>query len=227
MRVLIVEDSDRLRESLAIGLRDSGFAVDTAADGLEGLHLAITEHHDVIVLDIMLPGMDGFKLLDTLRDKQIDTHVLVLTAKDAVQDRVRGLRAGADDYLVKPFSFDELLARLQALVRRQFGRKTATHTIGDVTVDLVARNACKTEKRLDLTSREFSVLECLLLQRGRIVSRAQIEAHIYDRNTEIMSNVVDAAIYSLRRKIDPPDAKESFICTRRGMGYEIEPEDAQ
>ena len=227
MRVLVVEDSDRLRESLAIGLRDSGFAVDTAADGLEGLRLAGGEHHDVIVLDIMLPGMDGFKLLDTLRRKHVETHVLILTARDAVEDRVRGLQAGADDYLVKPFSFDELLARVQALVRRTYGRKTATYTVGGVTIDLISRNACKAGRRLDLTAREFSVLECLLLQRGQTVSRAQIEAHIYDRNVEIMSNVVDAAIYSLRRKIDLPDAKNSFICTRRGMGYEIEPEGAQ
>ena len=226
MRLLVVEDSDRLRESLAIGLRDGGFAVDTTGDGREGLRLAVAQLYDVIVLDLMLPGIDGLTLLNTLRRKGIDSSVLILTAKDAICDRVQCLREGADDYLVKPFAFDELLARVQGLVRRQFGHKNATCGVGDVKIDLVARSATRAGKRLELTAREFAVLECLVLQRGRIVTRTQIERCIYDENAEVMSNVVDAAIYGLRRKLDRPGAAGSLICTRRGMGYEIEAQEA-
>lgn len=222
MRVLLVEDSERLQRSVGTGLRKSGFAVDVAADGNNGLYFARNNEYDVIVLDLMLPGMDGLTMLRELRSAGRDTHVLVLTAKDSVEDRVRGLSAGADDYLIKPFAFEELVARVQALARRAHGTKNPKLTFGDLQIDTAAREASRDGRAIELSPREYALLEYLALRHGSVVSRTEIEAHIYDDRAEPMSNVVDATVYALRKKIDPPGGTgPSLIRTRRGMGYEL------
>jgi len=220
MRILVIEDSERLRRSLATGLRKSGYAVDLAADGAQGLWSAQSNSYDVIVLDLMLPEVDGLSVLQTLRGKDINSHVLILTAKDSVEDRVRGLRLGADDYLVKPFAFDELLARIEVLTRRRHGIKGPQIIIGDLKVDMASRTVRRGGEIIDLPPREYALLEYLALRKGQVVSRTDIEQHIYDEHAEPASNVVDAAVYALRRKIDPTEGP-SFIQTRRGMGYTL------
>jgi two-component system copper resistance phosphate regulon response regulator CusR len=221
MRLLIVEDSAVLRESLQDGLRHAGFAVDAAADGTDGLYLARTHSYDLIVLDIMLPGIDGRRLLRTIRDGKCQTPVLLLTAKDQLQDKVGGLRAGADDYLVKPFAFDELLARIEAIIRRRDGRVDSSVEVGALRLDPVARTVTLAGKPVDLAPREFHLLQYLMIRRGQIVSRTEIEENLYDRNATLMSNVVDTVIYALRKKIALPD-QEPMIRTRRGLGYVLE-----
>ncbi|HSZ54520.1 MAG TPA: response regulator transcription factor [Tepidisphaeraceae bacterium] len=221
MRILLIEDSERLRRSVASGLRKAGYAVDQAADGEEGLWAAQANTYDAIVLDLMLPRLDGLALLRQLRESGNKTHVLILTARDAVEDRVLGLRSGSDDYLVKPFAFDELLARVEALVRRSHGAKQPVLCIGGLEIDMARRVARRGRTNLDLPPREFALLELLALRQGQLVTRTQIESHIYDQQTEVMSNVVDSAIYSLRKKIDTP-GEPSLIHTRRGMGYILE-----
>jgi DNA-binding response OmpR family regulator len=220
MRILVIEDSERLRRSLAIGLRKSGYAVDLAADGAQGLWSAQSNAYDVIILDLMLPEVDGLTILQTLRRKEIDSQVLILTAKDSVEDRVRGLRLGADDYLVKPFAFDELLARIEVLTRRRHGIKSPQIVIGDLELDTAARTVRRGTEVIELPPREYALLEYLALRKGQVVSRTEIEQHIYDEHVEPASNVIDAAVYALRRKIDPADGP-SVICTRRGMGYTL------
>jgi DNA-binding response OmpR family regulator len=218
MRVLLVEDSPRLQNSVGVALRKSGYAVDVSGDGSEGLYLATSNDYDVIVLDIMLPGLDGLSLLARLRQKGKSTHVLLLTAKDTVEDRVTGLRAGADDYLVKPFALDELLARVEALARRSYGVKDPLIRIGDIEIDPAQRTARREGIAIDLRPQEFSLLHYLALRRGTVVTRNEIESHIYDELAEPMSNVVESAVYRLRKKIDPPSGP-SLIETRRGVGY--------
>jgi DNA-binding response OmpR family regulator len=218
MRVLLVEDSERLRRSVGTGLRKAGYAVDLAADGEEGLWYAQGNDYDVIVLDLMLPKVDGLSVLRRLRDSGKNTHVLILTARDTIEDRVLGLQTGSDDYLVKPFAFDELLARVQALARRSHGVKRPVIRVGGLEVDTTRRLAARDGTALDLPPREFALLEYLAMRPGEVVTRAEIEAHIYDDQVEPMSNVVESAIYSLRKKIDPPGGP-SLIQTRRGMGY--------
>jgi DNA-binding response OmpR family regulator len=220
MRVLLVEDSERLQRSIGTGLRRSGYAVDVAGDGETGLWHARSHDYDVIILDLMLPGLDGLSVLAALRSEGRDSHVLVLTARDTVEERVQGLRAGADDYLVKPFAFDELLARVEALARRRHGRKSPEITVGDLVLDTAARAVRRGSEVIELSRREYALLEYLAARRGAVVSRTEIEAHIYDDRTELMSNVVDAAVYSLRRKIDVA-GRPSLIQTRRGMGYSL------
>jgi len=221
MRVLLVEDSRRLQQAIGTGLRKAGYAVDVAGDGEEGLWYAESGNYDVIVLDLMLPKMDGLTLLQRLRERGKTTHVLILTAKDTVDDRVRGLQMGADDYLVKPFAFEELMARVQTLARRAHGVKRPRITVGDLVINLASRTVTRGGSPLLLRPREYALLEFLALRRGEVVSRTEIEQHIYDDRAEPMSNVVDAAIYALRRKIDRPGAP-SLIRTRRGMGYIIQ-----
>jgi DNA-binding response OmpR family regulator len=217
MRVLLVEDSETLRRSVRRALRHAGFAVDVAADGEEGLAAAELNDYDALVLDIMLPKLDGLSLLRQLRNAGRSTHVLLLTARDTVADRVEGLRAGADDYLVKPFALAELLARVEALCRRAYGAKSGALCIGSLEVDLAARRLRRGGLEVELTAREWRLLEYLALRRGQVVPRTEIEAHIYDQFVEPMSNVVDTAIYGLRRKIGA-----DFIRTRRGLGYVLE-----
>ena len=221
MRVLLVEDSDRLRRSVGTGLRRAGYAVDVSADGEEGLWYALGHEYDVIILDLMLPRLDGLSLLRRLRDHGKDTHVLILTARDTVEDRVLGLRTGSDDYLVKPFDFDELLARVEALTRRAHGIKQPVIRVADLAIDPAARTVLRDGLPLELPPREFALLEYLAVRQGRIVTRAEVESHVYDDRAEPMSNVVDAAIYAIRKKIDPPGGP-SLIQTRRGVGYVLQ-----
>lgn len=223
MRVLLVEDSERLRDSISTALRSSRYAVDTSGDGKEGLWLARANHYDTILLDIMLPGMDGLTVLREFRDSGGETPVLLLTAKDSVKDRVYGLRNGADDYLIKPFALEELLARVDVLCRRQYRQKQEMIEIGDLRLQLNRKQATRGGEPLDLTPREYRLLEYLVIRRGQVVSRQEIESHIYDDLVDPMSNVVDSAICDLRRKIGRTEAT-SLIRTRRGFGYIMEAE---
>jgi DNA-binding response OmpR family regulator len=221
MRILVVEDSTRLQRSLGTALRKSGYAVDLAGDGEEGLWLAESHQYDVIVLDIMLPKLDGLAVLGRLRQRGSKVHVLVLTARDAISDRVQGLRSGADDYLVKPFALEEFLARVQALCRRAYGTKQNILVAGDLEVDILGRTVRRAGQLVELTAREYLLLEYLACRRGQVVSRGEIEDHIYDGQVDPMSNVVDSAICSLRKKLNGASAA-SLIHTRRGLGYVLE-----
>jgi DNA-binding response OmpR family regulator len=218
MRLLLVEDSQRLQRSIGTGLRRAGYALDVTGDGNDGLRLAETHPYDVIILDLMLPGLDGLTLLQRLREGDDDAHVLILTARDTVDDRVRGLRAGADDFLIKPFAFEELLARIQALVRRRHGQRKPRLVVGPLEIDTVARQAALAGRPVVLTPREYALLEYLAMRRGQVVSRTEIEEHLYDGRIELTSNAVDSAICALRRRIDL-SGSPSLIETRRGYGY--------
>ena len=220
MRVLVVEDSEALRESLRAGLAEEGFAVDVAADGRLGVSLARSNPYDVLVLDLMLPGLDGLGVLGELRARADRPHVLVLTARDRIEDRVQGLNAGADDYLVKPFAFDELLARIHALVRRRYEERSTRLEVGELLIDVAGRRVTLQGRPLDLSAREFALLEYLALRRGQTVSREEIEDHIYGVTKLPSSNAVDSAICLLRAKLG--DAGRDLIRTRRGQGYALE-----
>jgi DNA-binding response OmpR family regulator len=218
MRLLVVEDSSPIRKSVVQGLREAGYAVDEASDGENGLWLAQTGEHDVIILDLMLPKVDGLTVLKTLRQKRCPAHILVLTARDTSQDKVKGLELGADDYLVKPFHFDELLARIKALVRRKYDAKTTVISIDDLEVDLAGHVARRGGQLIDLSGKEFALLEYLALNAGRIVSRTEIWQHVYDVNALPESNVVDVFVARVRAKIERV-GKPALIHTRRGQGY--------
>ena len=218
MKILIVEDYQPLLQSLAQGLKENGYAVDAAADGDEGLWYATTSEYDVIVLDLMLPGMDGLEILGRLRTQGNAAQVLVLTAKDSLRDRVTGLDKGADDYLVKPFEFSELLARIRALVRRKYEVRTTLLQVGDLTVDPVSRSASMGGRVLDLSAKEYAILEVLAMNRGRVVSRKAIWESIYDFAAEPASNVIDVFIGRLRRKLES-SGEPRILHTRRGHGY--------
>ena len=221
MRLLLVEDSDRLRRSLGQGLQRAGFAVDLAADGREGLAYGELNDYDVIILDLMLPEVDGLTVLRTLRLRGRNTHVLILSARDQVEDRIRGLELGADDYLVKPFSFDELCARVRALIRRRYESKDPVLHVGDLEIDTARRLAARDGTHLPLTPTEYALLELLALRRGRVVSRDQILGHLYDSLAEVSSNVIEVLVCSLRKKVQP-EGTAPLIVTRRGAGYLIE-----
>ena len=218
MRVLVIEDFELLRDSICQGLREAGYAVDAAADGQTGLWHAQSAQYDVIVLDLMLPGIDGLTLMRRLRAGGSATHILILTAKDTTADRIRGLDAGADDYLVKPFEFGELLARVRALVRREYKAKNPLLRIADLVIDTAARTVQRADQRLDLTPREYALLEFLALRQGQVITRTEIWEHVYEFNSEASSNVVDVFIGHLRRKVDLPGLIR-LIHTRRGHGY--------
>ncbi|MCY2931154.1 MAG: response regulator transcription factor [Planctomycetota bacterium] len=221
MRVLLVEDYPPLQKSLAKGLREAGFAVDATGDGNEGLWYARNGQYDAIILDLMLPGLDGLSLLRRLRQEGRPTHVLILTAKDTVGDRVAGLDAGADDYLVKPFAFEELLARVRALVRRTYQQKAPLLEAGGLRIDTVARRVWRGEEEIVLTAREFALLEYLAVRAGQVVARTDIWEHLYEFDSEAASNVVDVYVGYLRRKIDR-EGEPSTIRTVRGAGYVLE-----
>ncbi|MDF1823624.1 MAG: response regulator transcription factor [Verrucomicrobiales bacterium] len=218
MRLLLVEDSERLRRNLAKALSKLGHAVDEAAEGEEAAATVLVNDYDVIVLDLMLPGRSGLELLSEWRQRRETVPVLILTALDAVEDRVRGLAMGADDYLVKPFAIEELVARLEALVRRSRGTGDSRITVGDFQIDLAARIVKRGEVEVILTAREFSLLECLARHHGRVMSREEIEAKLYGEAGSPVSNAVDVAVYALRRKLSPGDSPP-IIHTRRGIGY--------
>ncbi len=217
VRILFVEDSGIMRRSVRRALRHAGFAVDVCADGEEGLEAAQSLAYDALVLDVMLPKIDGLTMLRKLRAAGDKTHILLLTARDTVAERVEGLRLGADDYLVKPFALAELLARVEALCRRSYGEKAGLLCIGPLELDVAARRLLVEGAVVELTAREWRLLEYLAVRRGEVVPRGEIETHIYDDLVDPMSNVVDTAIYSLRRKIGP-----GLIQTRRGLGYMLE-----
>jgi DNA-binding response OmpR family regulator len=221
----MIEDSERLRRSVGSGLRKVGYAVDATGSGAEGLWLAEANPYDVIILDLMLPGIDGLTILKKLRASTkpgAHSHVLILTAKDTIADRVTGLRGGADDYLIKPFSFDELLARIEALIRRHHEIKNPFISVGNLVIDTIARTVKRNGVLIDLTARQYALLHFLVVRQGMLVSRTDIESSLYDEHTEPMSNVIDAAVYALRKRIDVP-GEPSMIQTRRGMGYILQP----
>lgn len=216
MRLLVVEDEPDLQAGLTRALRREGYAVDTASDGEDGLHKAQTVDYDAIVLDVMLPRLDGWELLARLRETRA-TPVLLLTARDRGPDRVRGLDAGADDYLVKPFDLAELLARLRAIIRRTTRQARSTLEIGEVRIDTAARSVTRGGTLVPLTAREYVLLEYLALHRGEVVTRTTLYEHLFDENDPTLSNVLDVHVSHLRRKLGP-----GLIVTRRGHGYCIE-----
>lgn len=218
MRALVIEDSEVLRRSVATALRKAGYAVDTTGDGAEGLWYAESNPYDAIVLDLMLPGVDGLTLLQRLRRQGKETPVLILTARDTVDDKVSGLRAGADDYLIKPFALEELLARVQALCRRQYAQRNPRLVIGNLKIDTASRTVTRAGHPVELTPREYRLLEYLAMRHDEVVSRTEIWEHIYDEHSEPLSNAVDSAICGLRKKIEPPGTR-ALLHTRRGMGY--------
>lgn len=218
MRVLVAEDHAPLARSIANGLREENFAVDLTFDGDEALHMALANPYDCVVLDIVLPNKDGWQIVQALRKAGSQVPVLFLTARDAVDDRVKGLNLGADDYLVKPFAWDELLARVRALVRRGHGKESPLITIGDLEIDTTAKVVRRGGKNIALSAKEFALLEYLAHREGEVVSRSDIWEHLYDHADETTSNVVDVYIGYLRGKIDR-DFSVKLIHTRRGLGY--------
>jgi DNA-binding response OmpR family regulator len=221
MRVLLIEDSERLQRSIAAGLRKEGFKVDATGDGNEGLWFGESFDYDVVILDLMLPGLDGLSILRQLRRKQRPASVLILSAKDTVEDRVEGLQTGADDYLVKPFAFEELLARIRSLIRRRYHVKQDLISIGKLRINMATRTVSRGETVIQLPPREYALLEFLALRRGTVVGRMEIEEHIYDERRPPLSNVVDSAIASLRKKLGQA-GEPSLIKTQRKAGYIIE-----
>ena len=221
MRVLLVEDYTPLREAVTQALEEAGFAVDSSADGEEGRWYAQSGDYDAIVLDIVLPKLDGLTLLGQLRQSGDHTPVLLLTAKDTVADRVAGLDLGADDYLIKPFALAELLARVRALLRRKYDAADPIIHIQDLEVNTVSRTVCRAGERIDLTAREYALLEFLAHRAGEIVSRIEIWEHVYDFRSSVESNVVDVYIGYLRKKIERRGLSR-LIHTRRGQGYVLE-----
>lgn len=224
MRVLVVEDSQKIRRAVVLGLRQEGYAVDEAPDGRRGLIHLRTTHYDVAVLDLMLPELDGMTVLREARAKGVRTPVLILTARDTVMDRVGGLRGGADDYLVKPFAIEELLARVSALARRSKGQCDPTIVIGKLSVDTGARTVMLDGVAVDLSRREYAILEYMAMRKGRLVTRSELEEHVYDDGSQVFSNAIDSAISSIRRKIWG-GAGDGLIRTRRGQGYILDERD--
>jgi len=216
MRVLVVEDEPELLQVITRALREQGYAVDGAPDGEEGLFRATSWNYDAVVLDLMLPKIDGWQLLETIR-REKKTPVLILTARDAVTDRVRGLDGGADDYLVKPFELAELFARLRALIRRSAGQAASTIEIGGVVIDPRSRTVSQHGKPVPLTAREYALVELLALHRGEVVTRTAMYDHLFDENDDTLSNLLDVHVSNVRRKLG-----KDFIVTRRGMGYTID-----
>ena len=228
MKILIVEDEAKTGDYLRQGLTEAGYAVELARNGTDGLHLALTGNHDLIVLDVMLPGLDGWQVLGALRQAGKSLPVLFLTARDLVEDRVKGLELGADDYLLKPFAFAELLARVRTLLRRN-ARGVAEPTVLEVanlSLDLLRRRATRAGQRIDLTAKEFALLELLLRRRGEVLPRSLIASQVWDMNFDSDSNVVEVAVRRLRAKVD--DAFEpKLIQTVRGMGYLLDDETSE
>ncbi len=221
MRALLVEDSVRLQEAIAVGFKRAGIALDVVGDGREGLSRALKNPYDVVVLDLMLPGLDGLTVLQRLREEQIDVHVLILTARGDVDDRIRGLQLGADDYLPKPFEFEELVARVRALTRRRYESKAPALEVGTLWIDTVTREVRVAGAAVRLTQREYSLLEYLAYRQGTTVSRIEIEDHIYGGEHLPMSNAIDSAICTLRAKLSK-HTESKLIHTRHGFGYVLE-----
>jgi len=220
MRILLIEDNKRLSDSLKLSLKDDGYAVDTAYDGLDGEEMARTPVYDAIILDLMLPGKDGISICRDLRNGHIKTPILMLTARDALSDRVQGLDSGADDYLVKPFELEELRARIRALLRRDSPDKSGTLQIADLELDPASHSVHRNGQPIELTAKEFALLEYMMRLPNHVVTREMAEQHIWSDDHLIASNVVDVYIRRLRRKIDDPFG-EKLLETLRGAGYRI------
>jgi len=219
MRVLIVEDDKKIASLIGKGLKQAGFAVDHAADGEDGLQLALTAPYDAAIIDIMLPKRDGLSLIQEIRREKINTPVIILSARHSVDDRVKGLQIGSDDYLVKPFSFSELLARVQALIRRAGPPTLQTQlVVGNLRLDLLSREIFRGEQKIDLQPREFSLLEYLMRNAGRVVSKTMIMEHVWNYDFDPLTNAVDVLVHRLRTKVDR-DFEEKLIHTIRGVGY--------
>jgi two-component system OmpR family response regulator len=219
MRILLVEDDQKIASFILKGLKAAGYATDHAANGDDGLHLGLTEPYDAAIIDIMLPGRDGLSIIETLRRKKIHTPVIILSARGEVEDRVKGLEIGGDDYLTKPFSFSELLARVQALIRRAGEVSEPMRlTVGDLSLDLVTRRVVRDGRKIELQPLEFSLLEYLMRNTGRVVSKTMIMEHVWDYNFDPRTNVVEARICRLRDKVDK-EFEGKLIHTVRGVGY--------
>jgi len=222
MKILIVEDEPKTGDYLRQGLSEAGFATELARTGTDGLHLALTGDHDLMILDVMLPGIDGWALLESARLAGKDTPALFLTARDQVEDRVKGLELGADDYLVKPFAFAELLARVRTVLRRgRTGSEPTTLAVADLELDLLRRRATRAGQRIDLTAKEFSLLELLMRRQGEVLPRSLIASQVWDMNFDSDTNVIEVAVRRLRTKVDDP-FEPRLIRTVRGMGYVLE-----
>ncbi len=225
MRILLVEDDLKIASFIIKGLKAAGFAVDHATDGEEGLHLALSEPYDTAIIDIMLPKRDGLSLIEKMRQEKINTPVMILSAKGSIDDRVKGLQTGSDDYLTKPFAFTELLARVQALIRRASGASEPTRLlVGDCTLDLISREVTRGSKRIELQPLEFSLLEYLMRNAGRVVSKTMIMEHVWDYHFDPQTNVVEARISRLRDKMDK-GFPAKLIHTIRGVGYVLKEAD--
>ncbi|NNF98669.1 MAG: response regulator transcription factor [Desulfobacteraceae bacterium] len=219
MRLLLIEDDDKIASFITKGLKSSGFSVDIAGNGIDGLHLGLTEPYAVMVVDIMLPGLDGLALVAKVRKEKINTPVLFLSAKSGTEDKVKGLQIGGDDYLTKPFAFSELLARIQALVRRSSGIAEPNHLfVGDLSIDLLSRTVRRGDRNIELQPLEYSLLEYLMRNTGRVVSKTMIMENVWNYNFDPQTNVVEARICRLRDKVDKGFDKK-FIHTIRGVGY--------
>ena len=230
MKILIIEDEPKTGAYLRQGLTEAGFVTDLAQTGTDGLHLALQGEHDLVVLDVMLPGLNGWQVLQALRGQGLHMPVLFLTARDEVQDRVKGLELGADDYLVKPFSFAELLARVRTLLRRGRGAGSAsadtpTLRVADLELDLLRRRVSRAGKRIDLTAKEFGLLELLMRRHGEVLPRTLIASQVWDMNFDSDTNVIDVAVRRLRAKVDE-GFEPRLIQTVRGMGYVLEAPEA-
>ena len=224
MKILVVEDERKLADYVQKGLGENGFVVDVARDGVDGKHLAMEGDYDLLILDIMLPGLDGLSILKSIRDAKRQLPVLMLTARDSIEDRVSGLQQGADDYLVKPFAFSELLARVHALLRRRSGTGSFEPTVlrmADLEIDLIRRKVTRQSERLDLTAKEFALLSFMIQRRGEVLSRTTLAEKVWDMNFDSDTNVVEVAVRRLRAKIDDPFAQK-LLHTVRGMGYVLE-----
>jgi two-component system copper resistance phosphate regulon response regulator CusR len=221
VKVLIVEDEPKTGDYLKQGLSEAGFVVDLARDGLDGLHLALNGDYDLMVLDVMLPSLDGWGVLQTVRRSGREMPVLFLTARDQVEDRVRGLELGADDYLVKPFAFSELLARVRTLLRRGRNKEPDVLHAADLELDLLRRRASRGGQRIDLTAKEFALLELLLRRQGEVLPRSLIASQVWDMNFDSDTNVIEVAVRRLRAKVDEP-FEPKLIRTVRGMGYVLD-----
>jgi two-component system OmpR family response regulator len=221
MRLLLVEDDPKIASFILKGLKAEGYAVDHAPDGQEGLHLAVTEPYDAAIIDVMLPKLDGLSVIERMRKDKVNTPVIILSAKGSVDDRVKGLQVGGDDYLPKPFAFSELLARVQALIRRGSGLSEPTRlTVGDLTMNLLNREVTRGGRKIELQRLEFSLLEYLMRSAGRVVSKTMIMEHVWDYNFDPQTNVVESRICRLRDKIDRGFDKKQ-IQTVRGVGYAL------
>ena len=221
MKILIVEDEHKTGDYLKQGLSEAGFVADLARDGADGVHAALADDYDLVVLDVMLPGIDGWQVLREIRQAGRHMPVLFLTARDQVEDRVKGLELGADDYLVKPYAFSELLARVRPLLRRGKAKEAETLRVADLELDLLRRRVMRAGRRIDLTAKEFALLELLLRRQGEVLPRSLIASQVWDMNFDSDTNVIEVAVRRLRAKIDD-DFEPKLIRTVRGMGYVLD-----